>query len=89
MLFFWRESGRQVEILGDVRACDDEAEADWRERHNFSGTPNPDWQVWSLQPTRFEFLQATHDRNHTRLEYLRDKGQWRRSQLKPSESTSS
>lgn len=86
MLFFWRELGRQVEVSGTVEALSrEESEADWRERPSYDGRDNPDWQVWALRPERFEFLQATHDRNHTRVEYVRDGDGWRHRALRASE----
>lgn len=69
-LFFWRPLGRQVEVTGDVVDLGaDASAADWRERPSYAGQPNPDWVLWALQPTRFEFLQATLDRKHVRVEY--------------------
>lgn len=86
MLFFWRPLGRQLEISGDVVALDEAtSQADWRERPSYDGADNPDWQVWALQPNRFEFLQATHDRKHTRIEYLQGTGGWTHRRLLPSE----
>lgn len=86
MLFFWRALGRQVEVTGDVVALDPATSAtDWRERPSYDGHDNPDWQVWALQPSRWEMLQATHDRRHVRVEYLRDRDGWRHRQLVPSE----
>ncbi|GAA1420924.1 pyridoxine/pyridoxamine 5'-phosphate oxidase [Agrococcus citreus] len=69
-LFFWRPLGRQVEVTGDVVDLGaDASAADWRERPSYAGQPNPDWVLWALQPRRFEFLQATLDRKHVRVEY--------------------
>jgi len=90
MLFFWRALGRQVEVSGAVVALDEAVSAaDWRERPSYDGTDNPDWQVWALAPRRWEFLQATHDRRHVRIEYSSGPRGWRRSRLLPSEQTSS
>lgn len=70
MLFFWAEYGRQICITGTVTELSYEAsQADWARRPNYDGTPNPDWQVYALQPDEYEFLQAREDRNHTRLGY--------------------
>ncbi|GAB2619622.1 pyridoxine/pyridoxamine 5'-phosphate oxidase [Pseudactinotalea suaedae] len=86
LLFFWRPLGRQVEIDGDAIALDEAtSQADWRERPSYDGTDNPDWQVWALQPRRLEFLQATHDRRHVRIEYLRERHGWSHRRLMPSE----
>ena len=64
-------------MTGDVTDLGaDASAADWRERPNYAGEPNPDWVLWALQPTRFEFLQATLDRKHVRVEYLRGPGGW-------------
>lgn len=77
MLFFWRESGRQVRITGTAVALDDDAsQRDWRERPSYTGEPNPDWQRYALDPDEFEFMQAREDRRHTRIEYLRSDGGW-------------
>lgn len=76
-LFFWRPLGRQVEVSGYVTELGaDAAAADWQERPSFAGEPNPDWVLWALEPTRFVFLQATLDRKHVRVEYLRDGDGW-------------
>lgn len=86
LLFFWRPLGRQVEITGDVTPLDEAtSQADWRARPSYDGTDNPDWQVWSVLPRRLEFLQATHDRAHVRVEYLRRPEGWERRRIRPSE----
>lgn len=86
MLFFWRALGRQVEVTGRAVALSAADSADdWRQRPNFTGVDNPAWQLWALEPHRFEFLQATHDRAHTRIEYVRREDQWSKQQLRPSE----
>lgn len=77
MLFFWRESGRQVRITGSVVLLDEAAsQKDWQERPTYNGAPNPDWQRYALAADEFEFLQARHDRNHTRIEYCRADSAW-------------
>lgn len=78
MLFFWRESGRQVRITGRVVALDDAvSQRDWAGRPNYTGIPNPDWQRYALVPSEYEFMQAQHDRNHQRIEYrLGPQGAW-------------
>lgn len=77
LIFFWRESGRQVRLTGTVVALDDAAsQRDWNTRPNYSGEPNPDWQRYALQPDEYEFMQARLDRNHTRIEYLRRDESW-------------
>lgn len=63
------ESGRQVRITGTAVPLPEEvSQADWRARPNYSGRPNPDWQLYALAPVEFEFLQSRNDRNHTRVE---------------------
>ena len=80
-LFFWRPLGRQVEVSGFVTELGaDAAQADWRERPSYAGEPNPDWVLWALEPTRFVFLQATLDRKHVRVEYLRGGDGWEHRQ---------
>lgn len=77
MLFFWREAGRQIRITGAVVALDEAAsQRDWETRPSYTGVPNPDWQRYALVPDEFEFMQARHDRNHTRIEYRRDGSGW-------------
>lgn len=82
MLFFWRESGRQVRVTGTVIPLNYEiSQADWQTRPAYAGEPNPEWQVYALQPTEFEFLQARLDRKHTRLAYRRQAGAWRHDRV--------
>lgn len=77
MLFFWRESGRQVRILGTVTPLGYRiSQADWAARPSYDGAPNPDWQAYALQPDEYEFLQARQDRQHTRLGYHRTATGW-------------
>ena len=78
MIFFWRESGRQVRITGSVqRLGEDASQEDWRGRPTYDGQPNPDWQLYALAPDEFEFLQAREDREHTRVEYISQAdGEW-------------
>ncbi|WP_341853767.1 pyridoxamine 5'-phosphate oxidase family protein [Brachybacterium sp. GPGPB12] len=50
MTFFWRESGRQVQVGGEVVALDEAtSQADWASRPSYDGSPNPDWQVYALR----------------------------------------
>ncbi|SFR99854.1 Pyridoxamine 5'-phosphate oxidase [Agrococcus baldri] len=80
-LFFWRELGRQVEVSGFVTEMGaDASAADWRERPSYVGQPNPEWVLWALEPTRCVFLQATLDRKHVRVEYLRGGDGWEHRQ---------
>ncbi|MGI6878169.1 pyridoxine/pyridoxamine 5'-phosphate oxidase [Microbacterium sp. gxy059] len=84
LLFFWRSSGRQAEVSGRIAALsDEESQRDWRARPSYDGSPNPDWRVWTLRPDRIQFLQARHDRAHTRVEYLRDAAGWTHRELDP------
>jgi len=77
MTFFWRESGRQVQVGGEVVALDEEtSQADWRARPSYDGSPNPDWQVYALQPSWYEFTQSRHDRKHVRVGYRREDRGW-------------
>lgn len=86
MMFFWRPLGRQLEVSGPVVALDaGTSAADWRQRPSYDGRDNPDWQVWALQPERYEFLQATLDRRHVRVEYVRAGDGWQHARLLPSE----
>ncbi|MBX3143325.1 MAG: pyridoxamine 5'-phosphate oxidase family protein [Trueperaceae bacterium] len=82
MLFFWRESGRQVRITGTVVLLDRATSLrDWQQRPTYDGAPNPDWQRYALAADEFEFMQARHDRNHSRIEYLRDDTGWTRGRV--------
>ncbi len=77
MLFFWRETGRQVRVTGEAVALDDEiTQRDWAGRPSYTGEPNPDWQRYALRASEFEFMQAREDRQHTRIEYLRGAAGW-------------
>lgn len=77
MIFFWRESGRQVRVTGVVHALSrEESERDWQARPSYTGSPNPDWQLYALEPREFEFMQAREDRNHTRVEYVHHGPTW-------------
>ncbi|ATG50815.1 pyridoxamine 5'-phosphate oxidase [Brachybacterium vulturis] len=77
MTFFWRESGRQVQLNGTVTALgEDISQRDWLARPTADGQPNPEWQVYALQPERIEFMQARADRNHVRAGYVRTGGRW-------------
>lgn len=77
MVFFWREQGRQVRVTGRVHELSDEAsQRDWEGRPSYDGARNPDWRLYALAPDEFEFMQAREDRQHTRLEYTRDRGAW-------------
>lgn len=83
LVFFWRESGRQVRVTGDAVALSDEAsQSDWVGRPSYSGVPNPDWQRYALLPDEFEFMQARLDRNHTRIEYRRAGQGWEIARVK-------
>lgn len=82
MTFFWRESGRQVQVSGEVAALgEDVSQADWSSRPSYDGRPNPEWQVYALQPTWIEFTQSRHDRNHQRAGYHREGGRWNHGQV--------
>ena len=81
-VFFWRESGRQVRVSGDAIALSEEiSQLDWAGRPSYVGVPNSDWQRYALRPDEFEFMQASLDRNHTRIEYRRDGDAWKRSRV--------
>lgn len=82
MTFFWRESGRQVQLGGTVHALDEAtSQADWLTRPSSDGRPNPDWQVYALQPQWWEFTQSRHDRRHVRAGYLLEAAGWTRGQV--------
>ncbi len=77
MLFFWRETGRQVRVTGTAVPLDDAAsQADWSGRPSYTGAPNPEWRRYALRPDEFEFMQAREDRQHTRIEYRRTVDGW-------------
>jgi len=67
MNFYWPQQGRQVRVVGSVVELSAQASArDWDERPGADGRPNPSWRLYALQPTEFEFWQASADRNHVR-----------------------
>jgi len=77
MLFFWRETGRQVRVTGSVAELDHEtSQADWAARPTYTGAANPEWQAYALDPDEYEFMQAREDRQHTRLGYRRTAKGW-------------
>lgn len=77
MTFFWRETGRQVEVRGVVAALgEDVSQRDWLARPTSDGRPNPEWKVLALRPERIEFMQARADRRHVRVGYVREGGRW-------------
>lgn len=84
MLFFWRETGRQVRITGQAQPLAEAAsQADWEARPSYNGRPNPDWQLYALMPDEWEFMQAREDRNHTRIDYTRaEDGSWRHAPVR-------
>ncbi len=82
MTFFWRESGRQVWVGGEVEALDEAiSQADWASRPTYDGVPNPDWQVYALQPARWEFTQSRLDRKHVRIGYRLGAEGWHHERL--------
>ncbi|HJF49337.1 pyridoxine/pyridoxamine 5'-phosphate oxidase [Brachybacterium conglomeratum] len=82
MTFFWRESGRQVQVGGEVVALDEAtSQADWASRPSYDGSPNPDWQVYALQPSWYEFTQSRLDRKHVRVGYRREGGAWKHGRV--------
>lgn len=84
--FFWPALGRQVRVEGEVqRASDAESAADFRERPaaaNANLDPGA-WALWRIVPGAVEFWQASHDRAHVRLRYLREGEGWRQERPQP------
>lgn len=74
LTFFWPSRGRQVRVEGAVeQAPDAESRADAAARATALGiAPDRSWSLWRIAPTAVEFWQASHDRAHLRLRYLRD-----------------
>lgn len=67
MNFYWAGRGRQVRVAGAVVELSAQASAaDWEARPASDGSPNPDWQLYALQPREIEFWQARADRHHIR-----------------------
>ncbi|WP_258805514.1 pyridoxine/pyridoxamine 5'-phosphate oxidase [Pseudarthrobacter sp. NS4] len=67
MNFYWPSQGRQVRVAGPVVELSAEASAvDWAERPRADGSTNPDWQLYAVQPTEYEFWQASNDGEHVR-----------------------
>jgi len=82
-VFFWRETGRQVRITGTAAALSHEiSQRDWSGRPSYSGVPNEDWQRYALVPDEFEFMQARLDRQHTRIEYVLNEGEWSHAKVR-------
>ena len=70
MNFYWPAVGRQIRVVGTVvlRSIEESA-ADWADRPGADASLNPQWQLYALQPTEFEFWQASADRHHIRHRY--------------------
>jgi len=67
MNFYWPSQGRQVRVAGPVAELSAEASAlDWADRPRSDGSSNPGWQLYAVQPTEYEFWQASNDRQHVR-----------------------
>ncbi|TLM82272.1 pyridoxal 5'-phosphate synthase [Pseudarthrobacter sp. NamE5] len=67
MNFYWPSLGRQLRFAGPVVQLSAEASArDWAERPRADGSTNPHWQLYALQPTEYEFWQASNDGEHVR-----------------------
>jgi pyridoxamine 5'-phosphate oxidase len=67
MNFYWPSQGRQVRVAGPVVELSAEASAvDWHERPRADGSDNPNWQLYAVQPTEYEFWQASNDGEHVR-----------------------
>ncbi|MGC0237943.1 pyridoxine/pyridoxamine 5'-phosphate oxidase [Arthrobacter sp. SD76] len=67
MNFYWASLGRQVRVAGPVVQLSAEASArDWAERPRADGSTNPNWQLYAVQPTEFEFWQGSDDGGHVR-----------------------
>jgi pyridoxamine 5'-phosphate oxidase len=67
MNFYWASLGRQVRVAGPVVQLSAEASArDWAERPRADGSTNPNWQLYAVQPTEFEFWQGSNDGGHVR-----------------------
>lgn len=65
--------GQRVGVNPDTLRDLDEAasQEDWQTCPTYDGRPNPDWQLYSLDPDEFEFMQARENRNQTRVEYVK------------------
>ncbi len=67
MNFYWASMGRQVRVAGPVVQLSAEASArDWAERPRADGSTNPNWQLYAVQPTEYEFWQGSNDGDHVR-----------------------
>ena len=70
MNFYWPSQGRQVRVAGPVVQLSAEASArDWAERPRADGSTNAHWQLYAVQPTEFEFWQASNDGEHVRHKF--------------------
>lgn len=74
--FWWQPLVRAVRVRGTVEeASQAEIDADLAARP-LHARPTADWMVWWIRPTRVEFWQGAVSRNHTRLVYESDAGEW-------------
>ena len=71
---------RSVRIRGPVvETSREESLADLHARSAAAqeGIDPDDWTVWRVVPTRVEFWQASEDRHHIRVVFLRSGDAWR------------
>jgi len=80
LTFWWQPLARSVRIRGPVvETSREESLADLHARSAAAqeGVDPDDWTVWRVVPTRVEFWQASEDRHHIRVVFLRSGDAWR------------
>jgi pyridoxamine 5'-phosphate oxidase len=80
LLWYWNRLGRQVRLSGRAIEGDRaDAVADYRRRPSAGEEIDQetlDWTTWAIAAETVEFWQGSQDRNHLRLEYVREEGAW-------------
>ena len=76
-------TGRQSEVLGSAAELAQASRAAWERAQQEPHAPVPTWTLYRLRPEAVEFFQGDERRQHVRLNYLRENGEWTRQLLWP------
>lgn len=74
---------RESETLQDAAECTAAVSAARKQLEEDATLVSPTWTLYAVVPKEIEFWQADTDRQHVRLQYLRDSGQWTHGLLWP------
>lgn len=79
LTFYWPPLGRQVRVRGPVEERPAaERDADYAARPSATPAGREGWRLWEVRAAEVEFLQASADRRHVRVAFVRDGESWRR-----------